>query len=194
MKNNRFANFHLSIRLPFTRCTLQRISIHGGHYTTENLTNWCACTGYNTLICLRKLCIAFTHQHGIPLTGSGYTKTNGRRQKILYFSSCGNSVTRLFSVIAGVVICITAIPFSFNSVIGSISAGRNFHLLHFVLGALVLFFVFSSSGPYPALVMKWAWAAEHAAQIQQRKTNPVLSKGSGGTVRRPCDALLFHHW
>lgn len=190
-KDNRLANFHLSIR-PFTAAHYNA-SYPWGHYTNlENLYE----LGVLALVILLIACVNYVL---LSLTSTvsrsqevGIRKTMGAgRKNIILQFLVETQLLVLFSVIAGVVICITAIPF-FNSVTGAHISWKEFSPVAFVLGALVLFFVLGlAAGLYPALVMSGMRPLNMLRKFSSVKINPVLSKGLVVAQYAACVMLII---
>ncbi|MFN8291377.1 MAG: ABC transporter permease [Chitinophagaceae bacterium] len=176
-EDKRLADFHLSIR-PFTRAHYNS-SYPWGHYTNqENMYE----LGLLALVILLIACVNYVL---LSLTNTvsrsqevGIRKTMGagRRNIVLQFL-LETQLLVLFSVLAGIVICVSTLPF-FNSITDAGIRLRDFPLTAFLGGAAALFLLLGlAAGLYPALVMSGMRPLNMLRKFSSVRINPVLSKG-----------------
>jgi len=175
-KDKRLADFHLSIR-PFIDAHYNS-SYDWGHYSNlENLYQLAA-------LALVILLIACVNYVLLTLTNTvsrsqevGIRKTLGAgRKNIIWQFLTETQILVALSVIAGFVICITALPY-FNSITGSAIEISNFSFYQFLIGATGLFTLLGfTAGFYPALVMSGMKPLNMLRKFSSVKINPVLSK------------------
>ncbi|HEX6846708.1 MAG TPA: ABC transporter permease [Chitinophagaceae bacterium] len=190
-KESKLADFHLSI-CPFGDAHYN-ISNPWGHYTNlENIYQLAALA----LIILLIACVNYVL---LTLTNTvsrsqevGIRKTLGAERKniVLQFLT-ETQILVLLSVVAGILICITALPY-FNSLIGSSLDVGNFSFGNFLLGAACLFIVLGiTAGFYPALVMSGMKPLNMLRKFSSVKINPVLSKALVVAQYAACVLLII---
>lgn len=174
-KQRRLADFHLSLR-PFADAHYN--TAPWGHYSNlENIYQLATLA----LIILLIACVNYVL---LTLTNTvsrsqevGIRKTLGaaRRNIVLQFLT-ETQILVFFSVVAGIIICIAALPY-FNSLTGSLIDLSNFSPGNFLFGAICLFiFLGFTAGFYPALVMSGMRPLNMLRKFSSVRINPVLSK------------------
>ena len=174
-KETRLTNFHLSIR-PFADAHYN--TAPWGHYS--NLENLYELATLSLIILL----IACVNYVLLTLTNTvsrsqevGIRKTLGAARKNIVLQFLTETQILVFlSVVAGIIICISALPY-FNSLTGSSIDLGNFSFGNFLLGAVCLFIILGfTAGFYPALVMSGMKRLNMLRKFSSVKINPVLSK------------------
>jgi len=190
-KEKRLASFHLSIR-SFADAHYNS-AFPWGHYSNlENIYQLAALA----LIILLIACVNYVL---LTLTNTvsrsqevGIRKTLGAaRKNIVIQFLVETQILVLLSVVAGIIICISALPY-FNSLIGSsINIGK-FSFGNFLLGAVCLFVVLGfTAGFYPALVMSGMKPLNMLRKFSSVKINPVLSKALVVVQYAACVLLII---
>ena len=189
-KEEKLTTFHLSIR-PFTDAHYNVAA--WGHYSNlENIYQ----LGTLALIILLIACVNYVL---LTLTNTvsrsqevGIRKTlgAGRKNIVLQFLT-ETQILVLLSVVAGIILCISALPY-FNSLIGSSIDIANFSFGSFLLGAVCLFVVLGiTAGFYPALVMSGMKPLNMLRKFSSVKINPVLSKALVVAQYAACVLLII---
>jgi len=190
-KEKKLANFHLSVRL-FADAHYNS-AFPWGHYSNlENIYQL-------AVLALIILLIACVNYVLLTLTNTvsrsqevGIRKTLGAARKniVLQFLT-ETQILVLLSVVAGIIICISALPY-FNSLIGSSIDISNLSFGNFLLGAFCLFVVLGfTAGFYPALVMSGMKPLNMLRKFSSVKINPVLSKALVVVQYAACVLLII---
>ena len=190
-KEKKLADFHLSIR-PFADAHYNTAYPWGHYSNLENIYQ----LGVLALMILLIACVNYVL---LTLTNTvsrsqevGIRKTlgAGRKNIVLQFLM-ETQILVLLSVIAGIVICISALPY-FNSLIGSSIDISNFSFGNFLLGAVCLFVVLGiTAGFYPSLVMSGMKPLNMLRKFSSVKINPVLSKALVVAQYAACVLLII---
>ena len=189
-KDNKLTNFHLSIR-PFADAHFN--TAPWGHYSNlENLYELATLA----LIILLIACVNYVL---LTLTNTvsrsqevGIRKTLGAARKNIVLQFLTETQILVFlSVVAGIIICISVLPY-FNSLTGSSIDLRNLSFGSFLLGAVCLFIVLGfTAGFYPALVMSGMKPLNMLRKFSSVKINPVLSKALVVVQYAACVLLII---
>ena len=189
-KETRLTNFHLSIR-PFADAHYN--TAPWGHYS--NLENLYELATLSLIILL----IACVNYVLLTLTNTvsrsqevGIRKTLGAARKNIVLQFLTETQILVFlSVVAGIMICISALPY-FNSLTGSSIDLGNFSFGNFLLGAVCLFIILGfTAGFYPALVMSGMKPLNMLRKFSSVKINPVLSKALVVVQYAACVLLII---
>ena len=189
-KETRLTNFHLSIR-PFADAHYN--TAPWGHYS--NLENLYELATLSLIILL----IACVNYVLLTLTNTvsrsqevGIRKTLGAARKNIVLQFLTETQILVFlSVVAGIMICISALPY-FNSLTGSSIDPGNFSFGNFLLGAVCLFIILGfTAGFYPALVMSGMKPLNMLRKFSSVKINPVLSKALVVVQYAACVLLII---
>ena len=190
-KENKLADFHLSLR-PFADAHYNSAHAWGHYSNLENLYQLATLA----LIILLIACVNYVL---LTLTNTisrsqevGIRKTLGAARKniVLQFLT-ETQILVLLSVIAGIIICISVLPY-FNSLTGSSIDISNFPLSNFLLGAVCLFIILGfTAGFYPALVMSGMKPLNMLRKFSSVKINPVLSKALVVVQYAACVLLII---
>lgn len=175
--DKKLGDFHISLR-PFTRAHYNS-SYPWGHYTNqENMYE----LGALALIILLIACVNYVL---LSLTNTvsrsqevGIRKTMGAgRKNIIVQFLVETQILVFLSLVAGIVICVSTVPF-FNSITNAGISFRHFPVTAFLAGAAGLFLLLGfTAGFYPALVMSGMRPLNMLRKFSSVKINPVLSKG-----------------
>lgn len=190
-RESRLGNFHLSVR-PFTRAHYNS-SYPWGHYTNqENMYELAALA----LIILLIACVNYVL---LSLTNTvsrsqevGIRKTMGAsRKSIVIQFLVETQLLVLFSVIAGIILCVSTVPF-FNTITGAGISLKDFPVTGLLLGAFALFILLGfAAGLYPALIMSGMRPLNMLRKFSSVKINPVLSKGLVVVQYAACVLLII---
>src|SRR4030095_6771352 len=190
-KENKLVDFHLSLR-PFVNAHYNTAYPWGHYSNLENLYQLAALA----LIILLIACVNYVL---LTLTNTvsrsqevGIRKTLGAARKNIVLQFLTETQILVFlSVVAGIIICISALPY-FNSLTGSAIDISKFPLSNFLIGAVCLFIILGfTAGFYPSLVMSGMKPLNMLRKFSSVKINPVLSKALVVVQYAACVLLII---
>ena len=189
-KEGKSTDFHLSLR-PFADAHYN--TAPWGHYSNiENIYQLAVLAFIILLIaCVNYVLLTLTNTVSRSQE-VGIRKTLGAARKNIVFQFLTETqILVLLSVIAGIIICISALPY-FNKLIGSSIDTGNFSFGNFLLGAVCLFIVLGfTAGFYPALVMSGMKPLNMLRKFSSVKIHPVLSKALVVVQYAACVLLII---